>query len=69
MKSIVTISGPREAGPGERELMLARAHELLGAADAGEITRIDVPGRGAGDDVSEAGMRVSVQPVVPALQS
>ena len=49
--------------------MLTRAHELLAAADVGEITRVDVPGRGAGDEVAESGMRASLLPVIPALQS
>ena len=56
-------------GPGERELMLARAHEYLDVEGVGDVTRIDVPGKGSGDDVSDAGLRGPVQTAVPALQS
>ncbi len=49
--------------------MLGRAHGFLESAEVADITRVDVPGRGSGDDVSDAGMRVPVQAIVPALQS
>ena len=69
MKSIVTIAGPRDAGPGERELMLSRARAALEQLGVDDVTRIDVPGRGSGDDVSESGLRGPVQTAIPALQS
>lgn len=62
------ISGPRDAGPGEREQMLDRAAEILEAAGISDSVRIDVPGRASGDDVTGS-FRESVQPIVPALQS
>ncbi len=70
MKPLVVISGPRDAGPGERSLMMERANlalEQLGVEDA---TRIDVPAKGtATDDSDDATMRGPVQEIVPALQS
>lgn len=69
MKSIVTIAGPRDAGPGERELMLSRAKAALEQLGAGDVTRVDVPARGSGDDVSDSGIRGPVQVAIPALQS
>jgi len=69
MSPILTITGPRETGPGERELMMERAHAFLDAADVGETTRIDVPGRASGDEVAESGLRAPVQAIIPALQS
>jgi len=69
MKPFVLVSGPRDAGPGEREVMLFRATAALEQLEVDDVTRIDVPGRGSGDDQSEAGIRVPVQALVPALQS
>ena len=69
MKSIVTVVGPREAGPGERELMLSRARAALEQLGAEDITRVDVPSRGSGDEVSDGGIRGPVQTAIPALQS
>jgi DNA polymerase III delta subunit len=65
---LIAIIGPRDAGPGEREQMLARAAEVFAAHTGGGHTRIDVPGRGAGSD-GEGPIRQEVAPVVPALQS
>lgn len=65
---LIAVIGPREAGPGERELMLARAAAVFSAHTGGEHVRIDVPGRTAGSD-GDGRMRDEVQPVVPALQS
>lgn len=68
MKSIVTVSGPRDVGPGERELMLSKAQAVFSAREVEEITRIDVPAKGSaaeGDGV----LRSSVELIVPALQS
>jgi DNA polymerase III delta subunit len=69
MKSIVAISGPREAGPGERDLMLSRAAAVFEQFDVTDITRIDVPPKGSTEDSSDGSLRVPVQAVVPALQS
>ncbi len=68
--SFVVISGPANAGPGEREEMLAAARsvfERAGVARDG-IVRIDVPGRGAGED-GEGSLRAELEPAVPVLQS
>jgi len=69
VKTIVTISGPADAGPGEREVMLSRAHSALEQLGADSVTRIDVPGKGTGEESAESGLRPPVQLVVPALQS
>ncbi|HEX9855123.1 MAG TPA: hypothetical protein VGC47_07405 [Acidimicrobiia bacterium] len=69
MKSIVVISGPADGGPGERELMLERAAAAFVQLGADEVTRVDVPGRGAGEESSDAGVRGPVQVAIPALQS
>jgi DNA polymerase III delta subunit len=68
MKSIVTVGGPAGAGPGERELMLSRAHAVFEQLGAGEVSRVDVPTKGSGEE-GVGVMRGEVQPVVPALQS
>lgn len=61
------IAAPRDAGPGERALMFARADEVFDEASIADHQRIDVPGRGA--ESSETQLRDAVQPIVPALQS
>ncbi len=63
------ISGPSQAGPGERQLMLDAAKATLDQLGATEITRIDVPGRGSGDDAEDSGLRQPVATAIPALQS
>lgn len=65
---ILHISGPSNAGPGERELMLAKARQFLAASEAQETVRIDVPGRGGGEEGSGS-MRAEVEPAIPVLQS
>ena len=69
MKSIVLVNGPHDAGPGEREVMLARATAVFEQLEVDDVTRIDVPGRGSGEEQSDAGMRLPVQTLIPALQS
>ncbi len=69
VKPFVTIVGPSQAGPGERELMLQAADEALSRLGIEEVTRIDVPGRGSGDDTEDSGIRASVAVAIPALQS
>ena len=64
------VSGPREAGPGERQGMLDRATAAFSEAGvaSADIVRVDVPGRGQ-SEASDATIRPEVDPVVPALQS
>ncbi|MGB5381320.1 MAG: hypothetical protein WBN35_12860 [Acidimicrobiia bacterium] len=62
------ISGPRDAGPGEREVMFAKASQVFESAGITDHQRIDVPGRGASEE-TEGLLRESVQGIVPALQS
>jgi DNA polymerase III delta subunit len=69
MKPIVVIAGPSQAGPGERGLMLEAARDALEQLGATDVTRVDVPGRGSGDDTEDSGLRQSVAGAVPALQS
>lgn len=68
MKALHAIVGPRDAGPGERQEMLVRARRIFDEAGADEIERVDVPGRGGGED-SEGPLRREVERLVPALQS
>lgn len=68
MKALHAVLGPRDAGPGEREAMLEMARRLLGQADVEGIDRIDVPGRGAGEE-GEGALRAEVDRLIPALQS
>lgn len=68
--SLFVIAGPSNAGPGEREAMLDAAHsvfERAGVAGA-DLVRIDVPGRGAGEE-GEGSLRAELEPAVPILQS
>lgn len=70
MKPLVVISGPRDAGPGERDQMMERANRALAQLGVENPTRIDVPPKGTGtDDSSDGALRTAVQEVVPALQS
>ncbi len=63
---ILHLSGPSNAGPGERDLMLNRAKDFLSEAD--ETIRIDVPGRGGGEEGSGS-VRAEIEPAIPVLQS
>ena len=70
MKPLVVISGPRDSGPGERDLMMEQATAALSQLGVENPTRIDVPAKGTGsDDDPDAVMRGQVQEIVPALQS
>lgn len=68
--ALLIVSGPANGGPGERARVLAAASKHL--ADAGihrsEVVRVDVPGRGAGEE-SEGSLRVELEPLIPLLQS
>ncbi|MGQ0849952.1 MAG: DNA polymerase III subunit delta [Actinomycetota bacterium] len=70
MKPVALITGPREVGPGERQEMLDRARAFLeGAGIArGTAVRIDVPGRGGGEE-GDGPIRPELEPVIPMLQS
>ena len=68
--ALLVISGPSNAGPGEREQMLelaAQHFEKKGVARQ-QVVRIDVPGRGAGEDGVGA-VRTELEPMIPFLQS
>jgi DNA polymerase III delta subunit len=68
--SLVVVAGPSNAGPGERERMLETAahhFENTGVARA-QVVRLDVPGRGAGDE-GEGSLRAELEPMIPLLQS
>lgn len=68
MKPVLAVVGPRDPGPGEREEMLRRARELLEQAGVDGVERMDVPGRGAGEE-GEGVLRAEVERIVPALQT
>ncbi|RLE12224.1 MAG: hypothetical protein DRJ28_09430 [Actinobacteria bacterium] len=63
------VTGPKNAGPSERERMFARAAEILTEAGVDAPTRIDVPQKGSGSSDDAGTMRDDVQAVIPALQS
>ena len=69
MKSIVTLAGPRDAGPGEREQMLERALSVLEELGVETHTRIDVPSKGTADEDGVGPLRGAVHAIIPALQS
>lgn len=66
---LVVIKGPRDTGPGERELMMEAAADVFAEAGASSHVRIDVPGRGSGEEPVEGQLREALHPIVPALQS
>lgn len=68
MKALHAVLGPRDAGPGEREAMLAMARALLEQSGVEGIDRVDIPGRGAGEE-GDGSLRGEVDRLVPALQS
>ncbi|MGI8514845.1 MAG: DNA polymerase III subunit delta [Acidimicrobiia bacterium] len=70
MTSLLAVSGPSNAGPGERQEMLERAKRFLAEVevDSGDIVRLDVPSRGSGEE-TEGRLRGEVEPLVPMLQS
>lgn len=67
MKSLVLVSGPRDAGSGERYEMMARADAVFHEFGIADPLRVDVPPRGTGDD--DGGLRAGLDAMVPALQS
>lgn len=68
--SLLIVSGPSSAGPGEREQMLelAGAHMAKHDVVRDQVVRIDVPGRGAGEE-GEGAVRGELEPMIPLLQS
>jgi DNA polymerase III delta subunit len=68
--SLLLITAPSNAGPGERQQLLdgAAAHFARAGLDRGQILRIDVPGRGAGEE-GEGTLRAELEPAIPLLQS
>lgn len=67
---LILITSPSSAGPGERQQMLdtAAAHFANAGLTRDQVTRIDVPGRGAGEE-GDGALRVELEPVIPMLQS
>lgn len=67
---LLLITGPSNAGPGERKQMLDAASAFF--SDSGiersDVLRIDVPGRGAGED-GDGVLRAELESIVPMLQS
>ena len=68
MSGLHAVIGPRESGPGERQEMLTRAKAIFEAAGLEDWDRVDVPGRGAGED-GEGTLRTEIERLIPALQS
>lgn len=68
MTALHAIVGPRDAGPGERQEMFGRARRIFEAAGVEEVDRVDVPGRGAGEE-GDGTLRADIERLVPALQS
>jgi DNA polymerase III delta subunit len=68
--SLLIVAGPTNPGPGEREKMLdtATARFTSKSVTPSEVIRIDVPGRGAGDE-GDGTMRAELDPAIPVLQS
>ncbi len=70
MSGLYWIKGPAasDTGPGEREEMMVAARHHLEDVDPADVVRVDVPGRGAGED-GDGELRTELQPAVPVLQS
>lgn len=62
------VTGPREAGPSEREQMIEAAVGLLREDGVDDPQRIDVPAKGTASEET-GGLREPVAAIVPALQS
>lgn len=71
VSSILLISGPSNAGPGERQELLdrARAFILESGVATDDLVRIDVPGRGGSTEEGVGTLRGELEPIVPMLQS
>lgn len=68
--SLLIVAGPSGPGPGEREQMLelAAVHMTEHDVASDQIIRIDVPGRGAGEE-GDGALRAELEPMIPLLQS
>jgi DNA polymerase III delta subunit len=68
--SLLIVSGPSSPGPGEREQMLeiVTAHMIQHEVARDQVVRIDVPGRGAGEE-GDGALRAELEPMIPLLQS
>lgn len=68
--SLLIVAGPSSPGPGEREQMLelAGAHLAKSGVSRDQVVRIDVPGRGAGEE-GDGSLRAELEPMIPLLQS
>ena len=67
---VLLITGPSNSGPGERQQMLSAAaeHFSVEGVDRSDLVRVDVPGRGAGEE-GDGTLRTELEPAVPLLQS
>ncbi|HUG31418.1 MAG TPA: hypothetical protein VMM14_00880 [Acidimicrobiia bacterium] len=68
--SLLIVAGPSGPGPGERDQMLDLAASHLAESGVGrdDLVRIDVPGRGAGEE-GDGVLRSELEPMIPLLQS
>lgn len=68
--ALLIVTGPSNAGPGEREQMLELAVDHMVRHDVArdQVVRIDVPGRGAGEE-GDGALRAELEPMIPMLQS
>lgn len=68
--SLLIVAGPSSPGPGERDQMLdlAASHLAKSGVARADLVRIDVPGRGAGEE-GDGVLRSELEPMIPLLQS
>jgi DNA polymerase III delta subunit len=68
--ALFLISASANSGPGERQQMLDAAGEHFARAglERSDVLRLDVPGRGAGEE-GDGALRGELEPVIPLLQS
>lgn len=68
--SLLIVTGPSNAGPGERGQMLELVAHHMAKQDVtrDQVVRIDVPGRGAGEE-GDGALRAELEPMIPMLQS
>lgn len=68
--ALLVVTGPSNAGPGERRQMLELVADHMSKHEVAhdQIVRIDVPGRGAGEE-GDGALRAELEPMIPMLQS
>ncbi|HEX9863346.1 MAG TPA: hypothetical protein VGC03_00105 [Acidimicrobiia bacterium] len=68
--ALFLISASANSGPGERQQMLdaAAGHFARAGLERSDVLRLDVPGRGAGEE-GDGALRGELEPVIPLLQS